>query len=59
MKKGKMKLVQAKDIHYKDTLNAWQPFYKEKLTKADAVEIQANLIDLRDLLCSWKEKERA
>lgn len=48
-----MKLVKANDINYKKTLDAWQPFYKQKLTKADAVEIQTNLTNLTNLLLSW------
>ena len=34
-----------------DTLRVWQPYYKEKLTTADAVEIMMNVSRLYDVLC--------
>ena len=34
-----------------DTLLVWQPYYKEKLTTADAVEIMMNVSRLYDVLC--------
>lgn len=51
-----MKLVKSSDIAYKETLDAWQPFYKEKLSKVDAIEIQDNLNNLYNLLSGWNSE---
>jgi len=48
-----MKQVKSSEISYTQTLDAWQPFYKEKLTKADAVEIQSNLANFSEVLMRW------
>ena len=41
-----MQLLPINETHYEETLKAFQPFYKEPLTKADALEIQHNLLAL-------------
>ena len=52
-----MQLVRNTKADYQATLDAWNPYYDNKLTVADAKEISNNLFDLANLLLSWKEKE--
>ena len=52
-----MQLVKNIKEDYQATLDAWNPYYNNTLTVADAKEISNNLFDLANLLLSWKEKE--
>ena len=52
-----MQLIRNTKADYQSTLDAWNPYYDNKLTVADAKEISNNLFDLANLLLSWKEKE--
>ena len=52
-----MQLIRNTKADYQATLNAWNPYYDNKLTVADAKEISNNLFELANLLLSWKEKE--
>ncbi|MBP3846785.1 hypothetical protein J6I39_03445 [bacterium] len=52
-----MQLIRNTQADYQATLDAWNPYYDNKLTIADAKEISNNLFDLANLLLSWKEKE--
>lgn len=49
-----MQLLPINETHYEETLNAFQPFYKEPLTKEDAIEIQGNI----RALCDWIERTK-
>ena len=46
-------------IIVKDTLEAWQPFYEQRLTENDAAEIQKNLVDFMKLLGRWNERKNS
>ena len=52
-----MQLIRNTQADYQATLDAWNQYYDNKLTVADAKEISNNLFDLANLLLSWKEKE--
>jgi hypothetical protein len=52
-----MQLVRNTKADYQATLDAWNPYYDNKLTVADAKEISNNLFELANLLLSWKENE--
>ena len=54
-----MQLVRNTKADYQATLDAWNPYYDNKLTVADAKEISNNIFDLANLLLSWKEKEES
>ncbi|MBR2069408.1 MAG: hypothetical protein IJ877_06580 [Candidatus Gastranaerophilales bacterium] len=54
-----MQLIRNTKADYQATLDAWNPYYDNKLTVADAKEISNNLFDLANLLLSWKEKEES
>jgi hypothetical protein len=50
-----MQLFPINEVHYEETLKAFQPFYKEPLTKDDALEIQSNIRALSDWIERTKE----
>ncbi len=52
-----MQLVRNTKADYQKTLNAWNPYYNNELTVADAKEIITNLFDLANLLLSLQESE--
>lgn len=52
-----MQIIPINNVSYDDTIKAFQPFYKEILTKDDAIEIQNNLFGLCNLLRKNKEKQ--
>ncbi len=52
-----MQLVRNTKADYQATLNAWNPYYDNKLTVADAKEISNNLFELAKIQMNWKEKE--
>lgn len=54
-----MRVAPINEISYKNTLRAFQPYYKETLTVDDAIEIQNNLIGLCNLLRKNKIKQDA
>lgn len=54
-----MRVAPIDKISYKNTLKAFQPYYKETLTVDDAIDIQNNLIGLCNLLRKNKQKQDA
>lgn len=52
-----MQLIRNTKADYQATLEAWNPYYNNKLTVADAKEISNNLFDLANLLLEWQESE--
>ena len=52
-----MQLIRKTKEDYRATLNAWNDYYDNKLTVADAKEISNNLFELANLLLRWKEQE--
>lgn len=54
-----MQVVSINQVSYENTLRAFQPYYKEPLTRDDAIEIQNNLLGLCNLLRKNKEKQDA
>lgn len=41
------------------TLERWQPFYRERLTRDDAIEIRSNLVGVFEILMLWDARKRA
>ena len=54
-----MRLIKNNYIDYEKIIVAWQPFYKDPLTKEDAYEITTNIYNLANLFLKWEEKEKA
>lgn len=52
-----MQLIRKTKEDYRATLNAWNKYYDNKLTVADAKEISNNLFELANLLLRWKEQD--
>lgn len=52
-----MQLIRKTKEDYRATLNAWNHYYDNKLTVADAKEISNNLFELANLLLRWKEQD--